>query len=103
MTALVSIFCLHPSCLWVLLDDSNSIAHAKGLAPIAGVCVLVSLRGGQCPLFLQLGCLRGSSLPCSSVWCNLFLAVLPGAEQATALSTLLVTQAEFPGGVPEGS
>lgn len=49
MTALVSIFCLHPLCFWVLLHDSNNIVHVKGLAPIAALCVLVSLRGRAVP------------------------------------------------------
>lgn len=104
MTALVSIFCLCPSCLGVLLDDFQQHSPCQGSRTYCwSLCLGVTQRQGSVPSSSS----RGVSeirrfLVLQSGACSC-LSVLPGVEQVAALSTLPMTRAGFPAGVPEGT
>lgn len=101
MTALVSIFCLRPSCL---MDDFQQHSPCQGSRTYCwSLCLSVTQGQGSVPSSSS----RGVSeirrfLVLQSGACSC-LSVLPGVEQVAALSTLPMTRAGFPAGVPEGT
>lgn len=105
MTALVSIFCLSPSCLGVLLDDFQQLSPCQGSRTYCwSLCLGVAQRQGSVPSSSSQGVseIRRFLVLQSGVTCCC-LSVLPGVEQVAALSTLPMTRAAFPAGVPEGT